>query len=436
MNRNFLQKIIPFIPLLAVLLLLLIKPYYIFPTTGDTDFHLIRAQELIQSPLQGLFWDYLPYSPNGRALWHPPLFHSVLAFLWYLGGLRFAHSFLCVFQIILTVFVASWVAKKDYGLIAGFFAGLLTLATNRIDILTVPLPATYIPILSVLTIHYLPKNKFKAFLASLLGVWTHMMGLVIFIALFMVDGIRNKKNLKMILLLLPSIIFWIAYWIIFRDKTGATNQINPLLYFPPGNNLSGLIILLAFGFLGLYWLYNKDKERFKLYSIYILLVILIEFIFEDFARGFSYASLPLAILAGFSMQKIYNHCKINYKRTFANLIIVLLVFVSIIGASPFFISVYSNEASWDYLNIPFETNYTQLNSFIYGNTDKTEVIWAESTIADKIIWMTGRKISNGKYGKPTDFQEQHQKINIYASNDTFIIKDYNNNTLKQIPNAI
>jgi len=114
MNRNFFRKIIPFIPLLAVLVLLIIKPYYIFPTTGDTDFHLIRAQEIIQNPLQGLFWDYLPYFPNGRALWHPPLFHSVLAFLWYLGGSRFAHSFLFVFHIILTVFVASWVAKKYY----------------------------------------------------------------------------------------------------------------------------------------------------------------------------------------------------------------------------------------------------------------------------------------------------------------------------------
>jgi hypothetical protein len=147
-------------------------------------------------------------------------------------------------------------------------------------------------------------------------------------------------------------------------------------------------------------LYNKDKERFKLYSTYILLVILIEFIFEDFARGFSYASLPLAILAGFSMQKIYNHCKNQLQKNFCKSNDRTFSFCFHNRCFPFFISVYSNEASWEYLNIPFETNYTQLNSFMYENTNKTEVIWAESDIADKIIWMTGRRISNGKYGKP------------------------------------
>ncbi len=434
--NNRLNKIIPFIPFLIVITLLVIKPYYIFPTTGDTDFHLVRAKEILLNPVAGLYWDYLVYSPQGRSLWHPPLFHSTFAALWYLGGVRFAHSVLCVFQILLTVFVASWVAKKDYGNIAGFFAGLLVLATNRIDILTVPLPATYIPILSVLTIHYMPKDKFKAFLTSLIGIWTHMIGLIIFIALFLVDGIRDKRNLKMILLLLPSILFWIGYWIMFKDKTGATNQVNPVLAFPPGNNLSGLLILIAFGIMGLYYLYKMDKERFKLYSTYIALVILIEFIFEDFARGFSYASLPLAILSGLAIQKIFDQTLVKYKENFVKLMIVLLLLCSLIGSSPFFISVYSVDTNWNYLDIPFEYNYTKLNTYINENTHQSEILRADPIIADKIAWLTGRKVSNGRYGTPKNFVENHQKINIYIENNTFLIKDYNNITLKQIQSSI
>jgi len=37
-----------------------------------------------------------------------------------------------------------------------FFAGILSLASNRIDIYAVAVPVAYIPIMAVLTIHYMP----------------------------------------------------------------------------------------------------------------------------------------------------------------------------------------------------------------------------------------------------------------------------------------
>jgi len=117
-------KIIPFIPLFSVLILLLLKPYYLSLGGGDTDFHLIRAREILLNPFYGIYWDYLVYYPLGRALWHPPLFHSVFAFLWYLGGLKFANTIFVLFQILITVFIASWIGKKEYGIMAGFFAGM------------------------------------------------------------------------------------------------------------------------------------------------------------------------------------------------------------------------------------------------------------------------------------------------------------------------
>ena len=50
--------------------------------------------------------------------------------------------------------------------------------------------------------------------------------------------------------------------------------------------------------------------------------------------------------------------------------------------------------------------------------------------------MNGRKVSNGKYGAPKNFVGEHQEINIFTENNTFLIKDYNNNTLQQIQSSI
>lgn len=436
MQKDIIKKIIPFIPFLIVLVLLLIKPYYIFPTTGDIDYHLLRAQEILQNPIHGLFWDYLIYPPDGRCLWHPPLFHSILAFLWYIGGVRFAHSILCIFQILLTVFVASWVAKEEYGNLAGFFAGILSLACNRIDILAVPIPVAYIPILAVLTIHYIPKDKYKALITSVIGVWTHMIGLLIFISLFIADGLKNKSNIKMILLLLPSILFWAAYWFLFKDQSGTSDQIKTLTFsLPPGNNLFGMLILLVLGITGLYYLHHLDKERFKLYLTYALVTFIsTEFLFGDFARFLQSLSLPLAILSGLAIKKIYDYTNENYKTNFSRLIIASIIIISFIGSLPFFMSLTSVETNWNQINTPFDYKYTSLNEYINENTSQNETLWAEPPLAEKIAWMTGRKIANSQYGDPNySVNHQHQNLNFYLSNNTFLIKNYENNTVKEIP---
>nr|WP_054858532.1 hypothetical protein [Methanobacterium formicicum] len=122
--KDKIQLLIPFTPLIAVFIVLILRPYFLFPVGGDTDFHLARAQEIIQNPFWGLFWDNITYYPMGRPVWHQPLFNAVYAGLWYLAGVRFAHSFLCISQVLLTVGVASWFANREYGIFAGYFAGL------------------------------------------------------------------------------------------------------------------------------------------------------------------------------------------------------------------------------------------------------------------------------------------------------------------------
>ena len=419
------KQYIPYIPLIGVFIALIMRPYYVFPLCGDDAFHLMRAREILESPLYGLFWDYLNYYPLGRALWHPPLFHAVYAFLWWIGGIRFAHSFMCISGVLITVGVASWISKREYGIIAGFFAGLFALSVPRVDILTMALPANLIPVFAVLTIYFLPKNKLKAAISSLLGIWTHMIGLIVFVPLFFVDNSKNWKNLKLMAPLLISEIFWIAYWIYFSGKTGATNELSPSLQWNiPLMNVPSLILILIFGIIGLYFLYKIDYRRFKLMSAYILIVLLVQFLFADIARGFQYAALPLAILSGITVQKGYEYVSNNYKNIFTIIFIILMLIFSLIGSSPFFVSLADSEITWNDLNIPFDDKYAPVVHYIESNTNENEVLWTDSSIAENIAWMTGRKISNGEYGMPKEFIETHQGINIYYSNGTFLIKHY------------
>jgi len=353
MNSNYLKRLVPYLPLILIAIFLFFKPYFLFPEYGDTFYHLVRAREILENPLLGLFWDYLVYYPLGRAIWHPPLFHSIFAFLWFIGGVKFAHSIFCITQILLSLGVASWFANKYYGSIAGLFAGILVVASPRADIIPVIMPAAYIPILVVLTIHFLPKNKFNAFITSLIGIWTHMIGLIVFVPLFLIQELKNKANLKMVLLLLPSIIFWVCYWIYFKNQTGAYNHINPSILMPYYTNYYGLLILLMMGIIGLYYLYKTNKEQFNLFTFYISTVIFIQFIFADISRGFHYAALPLAILSGLAIQKGYNYlsnCSINVR----HLYILILLLISVIGIFPFLSYVDQANVSWNQLNIPFE----------------------------------------------------------------------------------
>ncbi|MBM4241677.1 MAG: hypothetical protein FJ150_08470 [Euryarchaeota archaeon] len=427
-----LKKIIPFIPLITVFILLILKPYYLAPTSGDLDFHLVRAREIIENPLYGLFWNYSIYYPVGRALWHPPLFHSLFALAWYIGGVRFAHSIFCILQIILTVGVASWFANKNYGMIAGLFSGIFALSAPLPDTLYVAMPATYIPILAILTIYFLPKDKTKAFITSLIGLWTHIIGLIVFIPLFLVDSYKNRENLIAVALLLPSWFLWIGYLIYFKNQTGAETHMEPSFTLFSWSNVPGLWILLILGLIGILLLYKVNVKQFKLISTYLIIVIMVQFFFGDISRGLQYAALPLAILSGLTVQKGYEYLSQKNRTIISIAFIASLLIFSIIGSKDFIDSMPQNNIGWSNLNIPFENEYAPLKDYIERNTNKNDVVWADSEIADKVAWMTGRRVSNGRYGTPPGFIEKYQKINIHILNKGFLIKDFYNETLIQI----
>lgn len=430
---------------------MVLRPYYLFPAAvGDTEFHLARARDILENPFFGLLWDNLTYQPLGRPVWHQPLFNAVYALFWYFGGVRFAQSIMCFLQVLLTVGVASWFAKKEYGLIAGFFAGFFALFVPAVNSLCIPMPAAFVPILAVLTIYYIPKDKKKAFVTSLLGLWTHMVSLACFIPLFLVDNYKDKSNLKIIALLLPFILFWAGYWIYFRDRIVShglfysithpqflcTDPSQPTFYIQ--------ISIFFIGFIGLYILYKRNYRQFKLFLTYILIVIVVSFFgFNgDFLRGFQFSALPIAILSALAVQKGYEYLNKNYKKFVSILFILLILLYSLLGTIIYVGNLPNKEiGQWNNIDKPFEGDYYPLTIYIDQNTDKNQTIWTDKLRSEKLAWMTGRKISNGfypndEYGGTTGFKEQFQNINIYVDKESFIIKNKNNIIIKEIPHNL
>jgi len=443
--KDKIQLLIPFTPLLVVFIVLILRPYYLFPVGGDTEFHLARAREILENPFYGLFWDSITYYPMGRPVWHQPLFNAVYACLWYVGGVRFAHSFLCVFQILLTVGVASWFANREYGVLAGYFAGLFALSVPAPSTMIAAIPATYVPIMAVLTIYYIPKDKKKAFIASLIGLWTHMAALICFIPLYLVDNYRDKTNLKIIALLLPFWLFWLGYWVYFKDRlvTGGIFYTFTHIKFLSTNPSSPafLIFLIVFflGLVGLYLLYNYNYRQFKLIATYMGLVFIFSlFGFNgDFLRGFQFVALPMAILSGFFVERGYKYVSDRHNRLISSLFLLIMVFISMMGVVVFFSYMPRQHGKgWDAFQTPFEAEYAPLKEYIENNTSPDQILWTDRELAEKVAWMTGRRVSNGLYpdgvyGGTKGFLDQHQDINVYKINNTFLINDPNNKTITQ-----
>lgn len=409
------EGIVPFIPLIIVAFLLILKPYYLFPTHGDLDFHLVRAREILMDPIQGLFWDYLVYYPQGRPLGHPPLIQAVIAGLWMYGGLRFAHSIMCMAQILVTVFTASWVASRWYGRQAGLIAGALVLASPRPDTLSVIMPAAYIPVLVVLTVYLLGEDRLSAAVTGTLALWTHFIALTTVVPAVMADGIR--RNLRVIAALLPSLILWWAYFLSFRGapqeaSTGGYLSVTWLVF----------MVLLYFGIPGLYLV--RERREFRPLLVYMVVVLAAEFLFDDISRGLQYVALPLAVVGGYAGSRMLENSSGVVK-----LVTVVLIISS---ATVFTEQLLLTDMRWSDTVIPFENHYHPLKEYIETHTGPDEVVWASSSIADKVAWMTGRRVSSGHYGPPPGFRETHQRINIYDENGKFVVRDEKNRTVDVI----
>ncbi len=199
----------------------------------------------------------------------------------------------------------------------------------------------------------------------------------------------------MVLLLLPSIIFWIFYWTYFKNQAGTNTKIQLTLQMPGYTNFYGLFILLIIGIIGLSILYKMNRDQFKLFTFYITTIILAQYIFGDISRGFQYAALPFAILSGLAIQKGYEYLN-KYSFNLKHIFLLFLLLISIIGTFPFFSYIINSNTHWDSISVPFEGLDYSLKEYLEMNTNSADVIWTEGNLSDLSAWMTGRIISNGR----------------------------------------
>ena len=273
-----------------------------------------------------------------------------------------------------------------------------------------------------------------------------MIALFCFIPLYLVDNYRDKTNLKIIAILLPFWLFWAGYWVYFKDRLvtgGIFYTLTHLKLVPPHpGSYAFLIFLTVFilGFIGLYLLYNSNYRQFNLFTTYIVIVMFFSlFGFNgDFLRGFQFAALPMAILSGFAVERGYKYLYKSRSRVISSAFLLVMIFVSMMGAVIFF-SYLPNQhgKGWDALETPFEGEYAPLKEYIENNTSPDEILWSDRELAEKVAWMTGRRVSNGlypdnTYGGTRGFVDKHQDINIYHDDGYISINDLNNNTLTRI----
>jgi len=100
----------------------------------------------------------------------------------------------------------------------------------------------------------------------------------------------------------------------------------------------------------------------------------------------------------------------------------------------FFSQWSTEEVGWDDLNTPFEKDAYNLKNYLDNTTNKNETLWVESELAEKVAWMTGRKVSNGRYlgeiyGAVKGFKDEYQRLNIYQNNESFLINNIRNQTI-------
>jgi hypothetical protein len=422
--KNRADSFVIYLPVAVALIWLIYVKYYLVVMGGDPDYHLTRAREILEAPLQGLFWDNLRCYPAGKAINHQPLYHAITAMLWKIGGVRFAFSVMAIAQVVVTVGVASFFSRR-YGVIAGITSGFLAFFTLRADTLTVPTPSAFLFPLALLTIHFARENKKIAHVLFLMALWTHSGALFIFPIIYYYYFFPKNKDRLFDALFLASWVFWVSYWSYFGIVMGQMGQ-QPIGYGVAEaislleasilNSLArGYFTIFAAGLYGL-WLIRENKEA-KVISLSTVIIVLFTFVYGDYYRYPQYLILPLAVFGGVAVQAGYNELSAALKKPAfaipAYVILLLILFINVPNVIK--TSFDENVHQGDYTDFEFEFPNADLKRFIEENTINTEAVYADNELVDKIAWMTGRKVSNcGGFGAPRDFEPATQRINIIA----------------------
>lgn len=338
-----------------------------------------------------IFVDSLVNAPWGNNINYPPLFHLLIASIGfsridYFQIARFMQPFLAGF-IVLSISYVSW---KMYGKIAGFFSGVLLLSSSLASRIFISIPENLALIFFPLSIYFYFKaitdKEYKnAILAGLiLGIiaLTHQAAtlclfisistitlvlIIISIKSLSLEEIKNsiKKYCIPYLICITAasiiaIIWWIpAIWNTLtptattgKVMTSLIKTVSMSIYNYPKTFGYYIIILATLGgFLALFRRKTEDililtwlVSMLILSKIYLLGINVITY------RVLIYALLPMSILAGYGVKRIFCFIK-EYKKeykSYLSLIAYLAAGIILILAISQGFATFNNERIGDY----------------------------------------------------------------------------------------
>lgn len=354
MNFELNKKYIIALPALAALIIALIPTIkYYWPLGWDIFYHIQYAQVYTQYGF--ILTDPQLNAPIGRKIAYPPLFHFLIAGIGsflsvdYFQVARFLQP-LFAMSIVLSV---SYVAYKFYGALAGLGAGFMILSSYLLGRIILPLPENLALIFLPLAVclYYLSiknENLKTAFFGGILlmaVILTHQgatlcliltIVAITILEIFFTRNISVLKNFTLFFLALILTIFaGIIYLLIsspalFHNILGqGITSITGMSTSLPLNRSIGIfsylgnlgILVLIFSMIGgisiVKKLHTKNIER---KDMVILVWIVTMFLLSNAYwfginvisyRVLIYLLIPLSILGGYGLSKVYQKIKNN-----------------------------------------------------------------------------------------------------------------------------
>jgi len=373
------------------------------PLSWDVYFHVHMAKLYLEQGI--IFWDPLTFSPFGRPIYYPPLFHLFIALLSDITSYdlleitRFMQPFLA-FSVVLSF---TYLAYKLYNLSVGFIAGFLLFLTLPFSRFMYPIPESLAMIFLPLAIYFyyygLENNNYFYVLASGvlsgLNLLIHPSSAVLLVVIlgfytFTLKAVRRKVNSKHFLLYTALTIIIASWWwfpllLNYGYVYNFPTVIVSLFDYP---RIFG--ITLVFSPLGAYLLFKNKKNNDILIITWLIILVVIS---QIYLLGISvlsdrilyYAVLPLTIMAAYGLSYLD---RAPYKNLFYMLTLFLII--SIIISASFVASMSKPDVSSSQLEIAY---------YFQNQGDKHSVVISADYILDSTIVSIARQpVSRGGYG--------------------------------------
>jgi len=383
-----------FLLLFLFLTVLTFRLYFVFQTNNfssdEAYFHLRHINHLIENKS---FLSYDPLSYGGRFIVYPPFFHLLMAFLSF-GNIFllkiFPEIFLSSMVFIVYIICKDITKRNEVALICSFMSAFIPIflmeTINKLSVYSLVLPIMFLMIYSLMKI----ENKFFLYLflvLSFLLPLTHpsaflfVFAMVLFLIFgwvedFKISGIRREAIFFSIFL-----IFLIEF-IIYR-KAFLEYGFNIIWQNIPSEIfnsvfrnfsifniiISGGILVLLFGFLGLYYCFQDRENKLGLVFSFLVLGIFLLLLLKmiPFNIGLVFLSLSLVVLSSFFILRLLDY--VEQTRLFKlKKIILISLFVFI-----FLVSVIPSYDSLQDFNYIFDQKIHDLN-WIRENTNKNSVV--------------------------------------------------------------